>query len=406
MTQRAPVYTRLAPRAHPVELLTWARGVQLGIQPTPFIQRRSDWPNPVLARPNHELRGWVNGLPPGVVGNPVPPIRNRDWPNPTLRVQNHELRTWLHVQQVTAPIVLPFGQTDWPNPRAYPRNQDVLTWVEGLPQTALALTLPQRQSEWPNPVLVRANLDLRSWIQKLQPTVVAPVTLPYNQADWPNPVIGRPNLDLRTWANGLPSGQISLTLPPGQRDWPLPPPARQQLRGFSFSLQIQPQVQRPFNQSEWPNPAQKPQNFELRMWKQGVPQSALGNPLPPIRQTHWPNPYPRAANLELRTWAENFSIQAPAGLLDTDVIVPYLIEDVLSAALMRIASIYCVANVIGTTGSVTIQDPVAFTRVHRGTTITITLGGTIKGSGSRRAQAPYGAPDTAPPFPDPKLQRH
>lgn len=95
-----------------------------------------------------------------------------------------------------------------------------------------------------------------------------------------------------------------------------------------------------------------------------------------------------------------------AALLDTDVIVPYLIEDVLSAALMRIASIYCVANVIGTTGSVTIQSPVAFTRVPRGTTITITLGGTIKGSGSRRAQAPYGVPDTAPPFPDPKINRH
>lgn len=95
-----------------------------------------------------------------------------------------------------------------------------------------------------------------------------------------------------------------------------------------------------------------------------------------------------------------------AALLDTDVIVPYLIEDVLSAALMRIASIYCTAVVIGTTGSVTIQDPVAFTRVPRGTTITITLGGAIKGSGSRRARAPYGVPDTVPPFPDPKLQRH
>lgn len=233
MTQRAPVYTRIAPRAHPVELLTWARGVQLGIQPTPFIQRQSEWPNPVLARPNHELRGWVNGLPPGVVGNPVPPIRNRDWPNPTLRVQNHELRTWLHAQQITPPIVLPFGQTDWPNPRAYPRNQDVLTWVEGLPQTALALTLPQRQTEWPNPVLA-------------QP----------------------PNIALRSWTNGLPAGQLALTLPPVQLDWPNPPPARAnlELRTWAFALQQQPAVQSAFGQFDWPNPSPLRANLELRSW--------------------------------------------------------------------------------------------------------------------------------------------
>lgn len=80
-------------------------------------------------------------------------------------------------------------------------------------------------------------------------------------------------------------------------------------------------------------------------------------------------------------------------------VVPYLIEDPLSAALMRIASIYCVANVIGTTGSVTAQDPAAFTLVARGSTITITLGGTPNNSGGRgRARAPYGAPDTIPPF--------
>lgn len=371
MTHRAPLHVRIPPREWQRELLTWvARGPQLGIQSIPDIQSQGDWLLPVVARPNLALRSWLNGLPPGVIANPVPPIRNYDWPNPTLRVQSFEQRTWIHSQQISPSVVMPFAQNDWPNPRGQLRNQD-LSWAEGLPQTALALTLPLRQLEWPNPVYARANLDLRSWIQK--PQLTAPVALPFNQSDWPLPAPARPNLQLRSW---------------------------------SFSLQIQPQVQRPFNQFDWPNPAQKPFNLELRAWRQSVPQSVLSNPLPPIRQRDWPNPRPRAANLELRTWAENFSIQAPAGLSDTDVIVPYLIEDLLSAALMRIASIYCTPVVIGTTGSVTIQDPAAFTRVPRGTTITITLGGTIKGSGSRRAQAPYGAPDTAPPFPDPKINRH
>lgn len=81
-------------------------------------------------------------------------------------------------------------------------------------------------------------------------------------------------------------------------------------------------------------------------------------------------------------------------------IVPYLIEDSLSAALMRIASIFGVASVTGTTGSVTLQSPAAFSLVPRGTTIFITLGGTVHtgGSGRSRAQSPYGSPDAIPPW--------
>lgn len=372
MTQRSPLYVRIPQREWPRELLTWIdSGPQLGIQPTPYIARQSEWPNPVLARANHELRTWANALPPGVVGNPVPPVRNYDWPNPKLLVQNHELRTWLHSQQIAPSTVMPFGQTDWPIPRGQRRNQDLLTWVEGLQQTSLALTLPLRQ------------------------------------LDWPNPVIARPNFELRTWTEGLPQTALALTVPPVQRDWQLPPPARPnlQLRGWSFSLQIQPSIQRPFNQFEWPNPAQKPPNLELRAWSRGVPQSVLGNLLPPVRSIDWMNP---ASTLLARRHAStllhvtqtraNLGVGVPATTIYE--IVPYLIEDSLSAALMRIASIYCTANVIGTTGSVTAQDPAAFTLVARGSVITITLGGTPNNSGigRSRAQAPYGAPDTAPPF--------
>lgn len=72
-------------------------------------------------------------------------------------------------------------------------------------------------------------------------------------------------------------------------------------------------------------------------------------------------------------------------------IVPYLIGDTLVAAQMRIASIYCVISVTGSTGTVTIQDPAAFTLIDRGATISITLGGAINNARARRrrGQVPY-----------------
>lgn len=204
---------------------------------------------------------------------------------------------------------------------------------------------------------------------------------------------------------------ISAFVPPGPPQWQIwrswqstPQPAQRattlvQLTGDQppkFTQHLRMSLRGQWPEANWPAQARGPN----ASWN--VPRVDNPPPKPWVRWNIWASwnipPEPKQAK----------NVQTVEGitLLDTDVIVPYLIEDVLSAALMRIASIYCVANVIGTTGSVTIQDPVAFTRVHRGTTITITLGGTIKGSGSRRAQAPYGAPDTAPPFPDPKLQRH
>lgn len=163
-----------------------------------------------------------------------------------------------------------------------------------------------------------------------------------------------------------------------------------------FTQHLRMSLRGQWSEANWPAQARGPN----ASWN--VPRVDNPPPKPWVRWNIWTSwnipPDPKQAK----------NVQSIEGvtLLDTDVVVPYLIEDVLSAALMRIASIYCVANVIGTTGSVTIQDPIAFTRVHRGTTITITLGGTIKGSGTRKAQAPYGSPDAMPPFPDPKLQRH
>lgn len=73
-------------------------------------------------------------------------------------------------------------------------------------------------------------------------------------------------------------------------------------------------------------------------------------------------------------------------------LVPYLIGYTQAPAEAVIRSIYCTPSVVGSTGTVTAQDPAAFTYVDRGSTITITLGGAINSVSSsrrRRGQVPY-----------------
>ena len=64
--------------------------------------------------------------------------------------------------------------------------------------------------------------------------------------------------------------------------------------------------------------------------------------------------------------------------------VPYLIGMTQSHAEAVIAALHCLASVTGSTGTVTIQDPEAFTLIERGETISITLGGPINNGSSRR----------------------
>lgn len=247
---------------------------------------------------------------------------------------------------------------------------------------------------------------------------IVPLTLIYGdqpprfnalQPVWPQPTWNAQSAAPNAAWN-VPAG-VAPRVPPAPQQWQVwsswqspPQPAQRaatliQLTGDQppkFTQHLRMSLRGQWPEASWPAQTRGPN----ASWN--VPRIDNPPPKPWVRWNIWASwnipPEPKQA--------KNVQIVSGITLLDTDVIVPYLIEDVLSAALMRIASIYCVASVIGTTGSVTIQSPVAFTRVPRGTTITITLGGTIKGSGSRRARAPYGAPDTAPPFPDPKLQRH
>jgi PASTA domain-containing protein len=79
---------------------------------------------------------------------------------------------------------------------------------------------------------------------------------------------------------------------------------------------------------------------------------------------------------------------APAAVQE---LVPYLIGMTQSQAEAVIEALHCIPSVIGTSGTVTAQDPVAFTYVDRGSTVTVTLGGAINNASSRRrrGQVPY-----------------
>lgn len=133
------------------------------IPPTPIQNRQADWPLPQPQKPNLELRTWLNQLPPGVVGNPVPPILNYDWPNPgqPRRLIDY---TWTWAQQIPQPVFqMPFSQTDWPNPVIQRPNLELRTWTHS-PAVPPFVQLPLNQHDWPNPIL-RTDYRQVLWIQ-------------------------------------------------------------------------------------------------------------------------------------------------------------------------------------------------------------------------------------------------
>lgn len=390
MTQRGPIYTRIGPREQPRSLLTWTNGVQQGLQPTPFIPRQWDWPNPVRAVFKKDLYSWVEGIPQEALNLTIPSgERQRDWPNPTLRKGSNDLLNWLVQPQIApaAVVSLPFNQTNWPNPAARPQNPDLRFWVDGLPQTALSLTLPPRQTEWPNPVTGKA-ID-RTWVYSQQIPAAVVVAMPVQVTDWPNPV-ARVRASL-SWSFSIQQGLQPTPFIARQSEWPNPAPARRNLEllSWSFKLQLQPAVASPFNRSDWPNPSPKPPNLALRSWTQSLSVPAVGRP---VRQLDWPNPdkYRRSLAL-LVDYAPNTTargIPAAPGtvLLET---IPYLIGAEEYAARQMLSSIYMVVVVVGSGGTVTAQDVEAFTLAPRGTTVTITMGGTTHFSRGSHGPPPY-----------------
>lgn len=262
--------------------------------------------------PVTELLTWSRGLPPGVIANPVPPIRNYDWPNPLpLKTDAGINRTWIHVQQLIPPVVNPFAQRDWPNPTlALVPGTELKTWTHSLPPGVIGNPVPLiAQTDWPNPQPQKPNLELRTWAQELPPGVMA-TTLPPRNQDFQNPQPQRQNLELRFWWN--PAIQ-PVAMPFNQDDWPNPAPQRLnlELRTWWQSPAVPPFVQSPFNQSDWPNPLPQAPNLELRTWFNGLPTGQINQALPPNAQYDWPNPPPLPPNLELKSWIQTYSDQAP-----------------------------------------------------------------------------------------------
>lgn len=226
MTQRSPIYGRVGPREHPRDLLTWTNGVQQGLQPTPFIQRQWDWPNPVRAIVNSDLRTWIDCLPQSALNLTIPAgQRQRDWPNPLPYKQNQALLGFNVAPQIAVQVVvsLPFNQADWSSPVA--RARATLSWSFGIQQGLQPTPFIARQSDWPNPAPARRNLEPLSWSFKLQ--IPPAVASPFNQNDWSNPPQKPPNLSLRSWVQSLSVPAVGR--PVRQLDWPNPGQSRRAL---------------------------------------------------------------------------------------------------------------------------------------------------------------------------------
>lgn len=76
--------------------------------------------------------------------------------------------------------------------------------------------------------------------------------------------------------------------------------------------------------------------------------------------------------------------------------VPYLIGKTAAVAADRIVGAGFTAFVMAGVGTVTAQDPPAFVRRPRGSAVTVTLGGIIRGAPSRRKRGlpPYQTPES------------
>ena len=325
----APIITRIERVKWPADLLTWVQAPQPA--PNPIPPRQSDWPNPVLSRPNLDLRGWIQSP---LTTQGIPFIQ-RDWPNPVLPRANYDLRGWVQSPLPTA-TAIPNAQRDWPNPRGFARSIDVLSWTQSAPPHAPG-TAPFAQYDWPNPTLQRASYDLRGWIQSPLPAATAipnaqrdwpnpkvparsldslswissalpSLPPPFAQHDWPNPILARTSFDLRGWIQSpAPSPNA---IPIGQHDWPNPRPFPRSLDALTWTTKAAPAAVTPPApaQYDWPNPVLAKINLELRGWIRAPQPSPTGIP---FHQYDWPNPHPLPPLLELRTWASSVFLSAP-----------------------------------------------------------------------------------------------
>lgn len=263
---------------------------------------------------------------------------------------------------------------------AYP-NLNLTTLVVAatipLPLSALRLDLSApppkiavRIDVYPNPVVlapVPLVLQLEGSTQRKSPVYVDV---------FPNPVVLQPVPQVQRWDVSAPplKAQVRIDTYPN-------------LNGLTLAAAITIPLPLSALRADWPAPRVKYRN----QIDQPLNRPITLNPIPKVMQWNESSPM-----VKYRPQVDIFPTDVLRGIppsVDPNAIfemVPYLIGDMQTAAETRIASIHCVASVTGTSGTVSAQDPAAFTLVLRGATISITLGGDINNPPRRKNGAvPY-----------------
>jgi hypothetical protein len=220
----------------------------------PFKQRQ--WDNPKLPRTSiAEVRGLNLALL--SVAAVYKPVMQNDWPNPwrPAPFKHDVIGPNLVVLHDMTNVPRPFVPLDWPLPwKPAPAKQ----WVIGQNWLVSHWTAPEsrpfNQLAWPLPWQVQKPTirPISGFNIPLQSSVVAK---PFAQYDWPinslrvakTPDISSPTL---TVLHGhVPFAQQTWDIPETRLTLPFP------ASGLSVPLQFVAEVERPFRQLSWPNPA-------------------------------------------------------------------------------------------------------------------------------------------------------
>src|SRR5690349_3045388 len=272
---RGPIFTRIVKvvalaaviSQAPVNLLASTLGTQTPVQ-APFSQ--SDWPNPVVRKPDTNNRTWLQQLNLNLLGKDKffgeagQPPANLNQPNPqrAKRVAQDQSQNLLESTLApAAPSAVVWG--DYYNTFAQAakvRNSRVI----------FGTAAPE-----------------------------APTVAPFSQTDWPNPTLRKP--DVRGAVKGLNLNLIgqdrffgAAGQPPANTDFPNPKAARRTPQYHNLNLlqsTLTPVVAagNPFAQDDWPNPTRK-STRPLGVIYHRVAMAAPAPSGPPFAQTEWPNP--------------------------------------------------------------------------------------------------------------------
>src|SRR5690242_17859009 len=202
---RGPIFTKIVKvvalaaviSQAPINLLANTLGTQAPVQ-APFSQ--SDWPNPVVRKPDVNNRTWLQQLNLNLLskdqffGEAGQPPANLDQPNP--QRPKRVAQDWnqnLLQSTLTPAAQAPFSQTDWPNPNQ--RKPDVRGSVNGVNLNLIGQDTffggagqPPANTDFPNPKAPRRNPQ--DYSQNLLQSTLTPAVAgtPFSQDDWANPI--------------------------------------------------------------------------------------------------------------------------------------------------------------------------------------------------------------------------